>query len=48
MQNFTGDARDFIDYLEEQVHAARQFASAASSQPRTVASVLAQSSGGTP
>jgi DNA polymerase III delta prime subunit len=48
MQNFTGDARDFIDYLEEQVHAAQQFASAASSRPRTVASVLAQSSGGTP
>lgn len=23
MANFTGDARDFIDYLEEQVHAAR-------------------------
>ena len=48
MQNFTGDARDFIDYLEEQVHAGRQYASAASSQPRSVANLLAQTSGGTP
>lgn len=48
MANFTGDARDFIDYLEEQVDAARQFAPAASAQPRTVASILNQASGGTP
>ena len=48
MANFTGDARDFIDYLEEQVDAARQFVPAASAQPRTVASILKQASGGTP
>lgn len=48
MANFTGDARDFIDYLEEQVDAARQFAPAASVQPRTVASILNQAAGGTP
>lgn len=54
MANFTGDARDFIDYLEEQVNAARQFVpaksatSAASAQPRTVASILNQALGGTP
>jgi phage-related minor tail protein len=48
MQNFTGDARDFIDYLEDQVHAGRQFQSAASPQPKTVASVLSGSTGGTP
>ena len=48
MANFTGDARDFIDYLEEQIHAARQFAPAASAQPRTVASILNHVSGGTP
>lgn len=48
MANFAGDARDFIDYLEEQVHAARQFASAASAQPRTVANILNQALGGTP
>lgn len=48
MANFTGDARDFIDYLEEQVDAARQFAPAAPPQPRTVASILNQASGGTP
>lgn len=48
MQNFTGDARDFIDYLEEQVHAGRQFTAAASPQPQAVASVLSRSSGGTP
>lgn len=48
MQNFTGDARDFIDYLEEQVHVGRQFQAAASSQPQTVASILSGTSGGTP
>lgn len=48
MANFTGDARDFIDYLEEQVDAARRFVPAASVQPRTVASILNQASGGTP
>ena len=48
MANFTGDARDFIDYLEEQVHTARQFVPVASSQPRTVARILNQASGGTP
>ena len=48
MANFTGDARDFIDYLEEQVHTARQFVPAASVQPRTVAGILNQASGGTP
>lgn len=48
MANFTGDARDFIDYLEEQVDAARQFAPAASVQPRTVASILNQAAGGMP
>ena len=48
LQNFSGDARDFIDYMEEQVDAAKQFASAASVQPRTVASILNQASGGTP
>ena len=48
MANFTGDARDFIDYLEEQIHAARQFAHAASAQPRTVVGLLNQASGGTP
>lgn len=48
MANFTGDARDFIDYLEEQVDAARRFTPAASAQPRTVASILHQASGGTP
>lgn len=48
MANFTGDARDFIDYLEEQMHAGRQFTAAASSQPRTVASILSSSSGSTP
>lgn len=47
MQNFTGDARDFIDYLEEQVHAGRQCTAAASAQPKTVASILSGSSGGT-
>ena len=26
LQNFSGDARDFIDYMEEQVQAAKQFA----------------------
>lgn len=48
MANFTGDARDFIDYIEEQVDAARRFTPAATTQPRTVASILNQSSGGTP
>ena len=48
LQNFTGDARDFIDYLEEQVDAAKQFTPAASAQPRTVSSILHQASGGTP
>jgi DNA polymerase III delta prime subunit len=48
LQNFSGDARDFIDYMEEQVDAAKQFAPAASAQPRTVASVLNQASGSTP
>ena len=48
MQNFTGDARDFIDYLEEQVHVGRQFQAAASAQPKTVASLLSGSAGGTP
>jgi DNA polymerase III delta prime subunit len=48
MANFTGDARDFVDYLEEQVDAARQFAPAASVQPRTVASILNQAARGTP
>ena len=48
MANFTGDARDFIDYLEEQVDAARRFAPAVSAQPRTVVSILSQASGGTP
>ena len=48
MANFTGDARDFIDYLEEQVDAARRFAPVASAHPRTVASILNQASGGTP
>ena len=48
MANFTGDARDFIDYLEEQVDAARRFRPAATAQPRTVANILNQASGGTP
>lgn len=48
MANFTGDARDFIDYLEEQVDAARRFTPAASSQPRTGVSILNQASGSTP
>lgn len=48
MGNFTGDARDFIDYIEEQIDAARRFTSAASAQPRTVASILNQVSGSTP
>ena len=48
MQNFTGDARDFIDYLEDQVHVGRQFQAAASTQPKTVASILSGASGGTP
>ena len=48
LQNFTGDARDFIDYLEEQVDAAKQFATTAVVQPQAVASVLAQVQGSTP
>lgn len=44
MANFTGDARDFIDYLEEQVDAARQLAPVATVPPRSGASIL----GGTP
>lgn len=48
MRNFTGDARDFVDYLEEQVHTAQQFTAAASAQPQTVASILSRSAGGTP
>ena len=48
LQNFSGDARDFVDYMEEQVDAAKRFAPVASAPPRTVASVLHQSSGGTP
>ena len=48
MANFTGDARDFIDYLEEQVDAARRFTPATTAQPRTVANILNQASGGTP
>ena len=48
MANFTGDARDFIDYLEEQVHVGRKFTAATSTQPQTVASMLSSSSGGTP
>lgn len=48
MANFTGDARDFIDYLEEQVDAARRFRPAATTQPRTVANILNQAAGGTP
>ena len=48
MANFTGDARDFIDYLEEQVDAARRFRPAATAQPRTVANILNQAAGGTP
>ena len=48
MANFTGDARDFIDYLEEQVDTARRFRPAATAQPRTVANILKQASGGTP
>lgn len=44
MANFTGDARDFIDYLEEQVDAARKLAPVAIVPPRSGASIL----GGTP
>lgn len=48
MQNFTGDARDFIDYLEEQVDTARHLNRAGGSQVRRSASSAPHAAGGTP
>jgi replication factor C subunit 3/5 len=47
MQNFTGDARDFIDYLEEQVDTARYLNGAGGSQVRRSASSAPHAVGGT-
>jgi replication-associated recombination protein RarA len=48
LQNFSGDARDFIDHLEEQVDAAHQLSGAGTSPVPPAPAATLTSTGGTP